>query len=62
MMMIRAAVRVCDPGWLNSMPGTHSSRRVFIMIWRGDDKEEDNNDDDDNNDDHNDDEEAKVNR
>ena len=36
-MFIRAAVRVCDRGWFNSKPDIHSSRRVFIMIWRGDD-------------------------
>ena len=40
-MMIRAAVRVWDPGWFDSRRNTPSSRRVFIMTSRGDDNAND---------------------
>ena len=39
--MIRAAVRVWDPGWFDSRRNTPSSRRVFIMTSRGDDNAND---------------------
>ena len=38
-ILIRAAVRVFNLGWFALMLNIHSSRTVFIMIWRGDDND-----------------------